>query len=72
MSGLSDLVPRFLDALPDDLHDGQPIRLRTTADHVLLYAIGHNGADDLGRTGGRRSDYLPNLTEGDWVWTLPR
>lgn len=69
---LTDLLPRFLDALPHDLHDGQPLRLRTTADHVLLYSIGENGTDDLGRTGGRRSDQLPNLAEGDWVWALPR
>lgn len=69
---LTDLMPGFLDALPHDLHDGQPIRLRTTADHVLIYSIGDNGTDDLGRTGGRRSDHLPNLTEDDWVWALPR
>lgn len=69
---LTDLVPAFLDALPHDLHDGQPVRLQTTADRVLLYSIGDNGTDDLGRTGGRRSDYLPNLTEGDWVWAMPR
>lgn len=69
---LTDLVPRFLDALPHDLHDGQPLRLQTAADHILLYSIGDNGTDDLGHTGGRRSDYLPNLTEGDWVWALPR
>lgn len=69
---LADLVPRFLQALPHDLHDGQPLRLRTTAEHVLLYSIGDNGTDDLGQTGGRRADNLPNLTEGDWVWALPQ
>ncbi|MCC7377234.1 MAG: hypothetical protein IT581_21410 [Verrucomicrobiales bacterium] len=67
---LTDLVPRFLETLPHDLHDGQSLRLLKKDDGVTLYAIGDNGADDLGQTGGRRSDQLPNLTAGDWVWSL--
>jgi hypothetical protein len=68
---LNDLVPRFLDALPLDLHDGAPLRLQRTTASVVLYAIGANGTDDHGQIIGRQRGQILNLTEGDWIWVLP-
>jgi len=43
------LVPDFLKEIPPDPYDGQPLRYRRTNDGVVVYAIGPNGADDLGK-----------------------
>jgi hypothetical protein len=47
---LADLIPDFLPAVPIDPFDGQPLRYRVTDDHVLLYSIGRDRADDGGAT----------------------
>ncbi len=67
---LDALVPSYLDRVPNDLVDGEPMRYRRTADgRYLLYGVGWNGRDD-GGTVAWRSDPpdRPNDEEGDWVW----
>jgi hypothetical protein len=69
-SALSRLVPEFLQALPRDLVDGQPLRYRLNADGTfLLYSIGENGRDDGGDPAvehfTRYSDWLDGR---DIVW----
>lgn len=45
---LAVLVPEFLDAVPLDPFDGQPLRFVTTSEGLIVYSIGENGIDDGG------------------------
>lgn len=61
---LSALVPKYLEAVPLDLMDGQPLRYKKRADGWFdLYSVGYNGTDD----GGTKMDD----DKGDWIWPLP-
>jgi hypothetical protein len=62
---LTDLAPRFVWALPNDLLSGQPYKYSRTGDgRFLLYSVGWNGKDD----GGVSGDRLFDPKNGDWVW----
>jgi hypothetical protein len=59
---LEALVPRFIDALPHDLVNGEPLKYRRDErSGYLLYSVGWNEKDD-GGVAGRQT------AEGDWVW----
>ena len=70
-AGLEDLVPRFLDRVPEDLHaPGGPIRYTTTDSGYgyVLWSVGLDGRDGGGTpTGGepwfRRGDVLFHPTQ---------
>jgi len=70
---LSDMVPEFVAAVPDDPMDGKPLRYRLDSDGTyVLYSVGEDGKDD----GGDVSPATPSKTatwlQGrDWVWPLP-
>ena len=65
------LVPDFIQKLPVDPIEGQPLRYRRkSSDSFLLYSIGWNETDDGGVSVRRENGYLdPN--KGDWVWNPP-
>jgi hypothetical protein len=66
---LAALVPAFVEKLPHDLFDGQPLRYRRTADGYQLYSIGWNGKDDGGIASSDRSGKPEwNSDSGDWLW----
>lgn len=44
----AELVGRFLDVVQIDPYDDQPIRMKRTADGLIVYSIGKNGVDDQG------------------------
>jgi hypothetical protein len=46
---LSDLAPKYLGEIPDDLYSGMPLIYRPTETGYLLYSVGPNGEDDAGR-----------------------
>jgi len=59
---LEELVPEFIDKLPNDPVNGLPLRyVRKGKSDYLLYSMGWNGTDDGGVE--RRSN-----ENGDWVW----
>jgi hypothetical protein len=59
---LDALVPQFLEALPHDLINGQPLKYELKADgRFALYSIGWNELDDGGTVAADRQ-------QGDWVW----
>ena len=61
---LPNLIPEFLNKLPQEVND-QPIKYRRIGkDKFLLYSVGWNGVDDSGTRGKA-------VTEGDWVWGQP-
>jgi len=45
---LSTLVPKFLDAVPIDPFDGQPLRYKKLAKGCVVYSVGEDGKDDGG------------------------
>jgi hypothetical protein len=64
---LDPLVPRFLEKLPHDIINGQPLHYRRTADgRFLLYSVGWNETDDGGLAGTDDGHASPD--ERDWVW----
>jgi hypothetical protein len=64
---LADLVPTYLNAVPHDIMDGQPMRYRRLdGGGGLLWSIGSNRIDDGGSKGdSKRSPHAP-----DWVAEL--
>jgi hypothetical protein len=65
---LTELVPAFLDKVPLDVVDGQPLRYRRTDNgRFTLYSIGLDGKDDGGKpVGHKKTD-----SAGDWTWPQP-
>jgi hypothetical protein len=51
-AALADLVPKYIDKIPDDLFSGKPLIYKPTGAGYLLYSVGVNGADDGGKTFG--------------------
>jgi hypothetical protein len=50
---LADLVPAFLDAVPKDPFDAQPVRYRNLPRGFLVYCVGLDFTDDGGKEGRR-------------------
>ena len=46
---LSQLVPAYLDGVPEDPFDGKPLRYKRLAKGYVVYSIGHDGKDDGGK-----------------------
>jgi hypothetical protein len=71
---LADLSPQFIEKIPHDVMDGQPLRYRKNGDdNYLLYSIGWNEKDDGGSvvlTKGNPPG--ADWKQGDWVWQLPK
>jgi hypothetical protein len=82
---LAALAPKFIDQVPHDLIDGQPLRWHRNADGgYALYSVGWNKTDDGGTPGWNQADdtgFWGMLKEkqgpwvdpakGDWVWMMP-
>lgn len=49
---LTDLAPKYLAAVPNDLFKDQPLHYERTADGYRFYSVGENEIDDLGLTYG--------------------
>jgi hypothetical protein len=45
---LNDLIPNYLDSIPEDPLTGKPLRYRVTADAYTVYSVGPDGKDDGG------------------------
>jgi len=59
---LDGLAPKFIDRLPHDIINGQPLHYRRTdGGKFLLYSVGWNETDD----GGTTSD---KMDQDDWIW----
>ena len=70
---LAALAPRFIDKLPHDIMNGEPLIYRRTDDgQYLLYSIGWNQKNDGGETAFKKG--MPpsvDMQQGDWVWRIP-
>ena len=68
---LAALAPKFIDSLPHDLINGQPLKYRRPDDgQFVLYSVGWNETDD-GGTVGLTKYGNPDWNKGDWVWRYP-
>lgn len=65
---LADLIPDYLDALPTDPFDGQPIRFERIEQGIKVWTIGEDMMDDGGDVG--RLDGKPNRSPPDAGWIL--
>lgn len=54
---LDGLIPLFLNEIPQDPFDGQPLRYRLLDKGYAVYSIGPNGQDDQGESAPRTSDW---------------
>jgi tetratricopeptide (TPR) repeat protein len=69
---LAALTPQFIESIPNDVIDGQPLRYHLTADGYILYGIGWNKMNDGGVTGWTSDQQRgANAKKGDWVWRYP-
>lgn len=68
---LDSLAPRFMQSVPLDVINGQPLKYQLTAGgQFTLYSVGWNGTDDGGAVFLQSgSETLIDNYDGDWVWT---
>ncbi|MBK8475296.1 MAG: hypothetical protein IPL39_03045 [Opitutaceae bacterium] len=67
---LAEVAPAYVDAVPRDGIDGQPLRYRRLADGVFkLYSVGLNGTDDDGAISDWKTAEGRRI--GDWCWPQP-
>jgi hypothetical protein len=57
-TGLADLVPAYLEAIPADPYDGAPMRFRVDANGYTVYGVGLNAKDDNGNLSQRLDEGL--------------
>jgi hypothetical protein len=63
---LDQLVPAYLDKVPTDPFDEQPIRYRRIGKDVVIYSVGMDGVDD----GGSFDPENPTMPGNDIVFRL--
>ena len=69
---LTALSPQYLEKIPPDVVDGQPLHYhRTSNGRFILYSVGWNGQDDGGVVGLNVYGRL-DFNTGDWVWQYPQ
>ncbi len=65
---LEELVPRYLQEVPSDPFDGNPIRYRRTEPGYRLYSISDDGQDN----GGKEKADVPVDAPYDWCFIVTR
>jgi hypothetical protein len=66
---LDSLTPGFMDHVPHDIINGQPLKYHRTAEgRFVLYSVGWNGTDDGGVVGLAQKPERVDPNTGDWVW----
>ncbi len=63
---LDELVPAYLDVVPTDPFDGQPLRYRLLEKGFLVYSIGEDNSDD----GGAERDRDNRHPDGSLKWDI--
>jgi hypothetical protein len=68
---LEALAPKFIEKLPYDVINGQPLKYRRSDDgQFVLYSVGLNETDDGGQIALTKSGNA-EMNKGDWVWRYP-
>jgi hypothetical protein len=67
-AALDALSPQFIESVPHDLINGQPLHYRRADDgKFVLYSVGWNESDDGGTNAFNKNGRIV-WQEGDWVW----
>jgi hypothetical protein len=72
---LDALVPKYLQEIPADIINGEPLHYRPTPDgRFVLYSVGWNEKDDGGVAIASKGSIGTgiNIDQGDWVWQCPK
>jgi tetratricopeptide (TPR) repeat protein len=70
---INALAPQFMEKIPHDIINGQPLHYRRTDDgQFVLYSVGWNEKDDGGVVGYQQHGTVPLYEFGDWVWRYPQ
>jgi hypothetical protein len=68
---LDALAPKFIETLPHDVINGQPLKYHRTDDgQFMLYSVGWNQTDDGGQVVLTKSGNA-DMNKGDLVWRYP-
>jgi hypothetical protein len=68
---LDALAPQFMEKMPHDIINGQPLHYRHAANgQFVLYSVGWNETDDGGEIGPNKYG-TADISKGDWVWRYP-
>jgi ABC-type transport system involved in multi-copper enzyme maturation permease subunit len=68
---LGELKPKYLQTIPNDIVNGQPLIYRLKGNGYLLYSVAMDGQDHLGvpeRPASARGLHR-DQRDGDWVWS---
>ncbi len=65
---LEELVPQYLEQVPIDPFDGQPVRYRRTQPGYVLYRVDTDGQDN----GGRERNEEDRDAPSDWCFIVTR
>jgi hypothetical protein len=77
---LDALAPQFMEKIPHDIINGEPLHYRRTEDgQFVLYSVGWNETDDggvvetkvVGVTDRKSRNPIWDISQGDWVWGYP-
>src|SRR5262249_2360916 len=68
---LSELVPTFVDQVPVDLYDGQPLRYKRLSDVVVVYCVGPD-KKDAGAKLDRKNRLARGADLGFRLWDLDK
>ena len=70
---LDELAPQFIENIPHDIINGQPLHYRRMNDgQFILYSVGWNETDDGGVVIFKKdSAGYVDMNQGDWVWRYP-
>jgi hypothetical protein len=69
---LDALVPQYLENIPLDLINGEPLHYRRTDDgRFLLYSVGWNETDEGGKFEVGKGGWVDPV-KADWVWDSPK
>ncbi|MGO8766287.1 MAG: hypothetical protein ACLQSR_14265 [Limisphaerales bacterium] len=70
---LDALAPQFMQEVPHDIINGEPLHYQKTDDwQFILYSVGWNETDDGGTVAYHQgSSQTVDINQGDWVWRYP-
>ena len=67
---LADLVPKFINQVPEDPYDGKPLRFKRLPKGFVIYSVGGDRTDQGGKEKPARTPEKPNNVQSGYDVTL--